>query len=50
MTGPLKVAGADTQFEIFVFAKVEAKSGKMNWKSGRFRGAVGQAPKKGVAS
>jgi hypothetical protein len=49
MTGTIKVDGTDTFFESFMFAKVEEKSGKMEWLIERsVWGAVGQEPEHGV--
>jgi hypothetical protein len=31
MTGTIKVDGVDTEFESFMFAKIEKESGKIEW-------------------
>ncbi|CAG8984289.1 hypothetical protein HYALB_00010714 [Hymenoscyphus albidus] len=49
MTGSIKVDGADTEFESFMFAKVNAESGKMEWLIERsIWGPVGGVSKQGV--
>ncbi|GAP90589.1 putative mitochondrial substrate carrier protein [Rosellinia necatrix] len=48
MTGTVKVDGADTTFESFIFAKVEEGTGKMEWVIERsIWGPVGGAPEHG---
>ena len=49
MTGTIKVDGADTFFESFLFAKVDKESGKMEWLIERsVWGPVGKEPEHGV--
>lgn len=49
MTGTIKVNGADTEFESFMFGKVDKESGKMEWMVERsVWGAAGGAPEHGV--
>lgn len=49
MTGTIKVDGADTFFESFMFAKVDKSSGKMEWMIERsVWGPPGEAPEHGV--
>ncbi|KAI0200431.1 hypothetical protein F4808DRAFT_428774 [Astrocystis sublimbata] len=49
MTGTIKVDGADTAFESFIFAKVEEASGKLDWMVERsVWGPVGGAPEHGT--
>ncbi|PQE22393.1 mitochondrial substrate carrier protein [Rutstroemia sp. NJR-2017a WRK4] len=49
MSGTIKVDGADTEFESFMFAKVDKKSGKMEWlKERSVWGPTGGAPEHGV--
>lgn len=45
MTGTIKVDGADTTFESFIFAQVEKESGRLEWIIERsVWGALGGAP------
>lgn len=49
MTGTIKVDGADTAFESFMFAQVEKESGRLEWLIERsVWGAVGKAPEHGA--
>ncbi|KAJ7775158.1 hypothetical protein B0H16DRAFT_87577 [Mycena metata] len=49
MTGTIKVEGADTEFESFMFAKVDKESGKLEWLIERsVWGRPGQAPEHGA--
>ncbi|KAJ6515607.1 hypothetical protein C8R45DRAFT_213493 [Mycena sanguinolenta] len=49
MTGTIKVDGFNTEFESFMFAKVEKESGKLEYLIERsVWGAVGAAPEHGV--
>lgn len=49
MTGVIKVDGVDTEFESFMFAKIESSSGKMEYLIERsVWGPAGQAPEHGV--
>ena len=49
MTGTIKVDGADTAFESFMFGKVEKESGKLEWLIERsVWGPVGAEPEHGV--
>ncbi|KAK7742224.1 hypothetical protein SLS62_010775 [Diatrype stigma] len=49
MTGTIKVEGADTEFESFMFAKVDKESGRLEWLIERsVWGAVGKAPEYGA--
>jgi len=49
MTGTIKVENVDTTFESFMFAKIEERSGKMEWLIERsVWGATGQQPEHGV--
>ncbi|KAI2615395.1 hypothetical protein GGR54DRAFT_642417 [Hypoxylon sp. NC1633] len=49
MTGTMKVDGVDTQFESFMFAKVDKVTGRMEWLNERaVWGPVGEAPVHGV--
>ncbi|KAI0857237.1 hypothetical protein F4860DRAFT_490407 [Xylaria cubensis] len=49
MTGTIKVDGADTTFESFMFARVEKESGKMEWLVERsIWGPAGGAPEHGA--
>ncbi|KAI0181071.1 hypothetical protein GGR52DRAFT_567316 [Hypoxylon sp. FL1284] len=49
MTGTIKLSGTDTQFESFMFAKVDKATGKMEWLIERsIWGPVGGAPEHGV--
>lgn len=49
MIGTIKVDGVDTEFESFMFAKIERASGKMLWLIERsIWGPVGKAPEHGV--
>lgn len=49
MTGTIKVEGADTKFESFLFAKIEKESGKMEWLIERsVWGPVGEEPEHGL--
>lgn len=48
MTGTIKVDGADTAFESFIFAQVEKESGRLEWMIERsVWGPVGGAPEHG---
>ncbi|OTA70055.1 hypothetical protein K449DRAFT_459870 [Hypoxylon sp. EC38] len=49
MTGTIKVNGADTEFESFMFAKVDKATGKIAWLVERsVWGPAGGAPEHGV--
>ncbi|KAI0182953.1 hypothetical protein EV127DRAFT_377799 [Xylaria flabelliformis] len=49
MTGTIKVDGADTTFESFMFARVEKESGKLEWLVERsIWGPTGGAPEHGA--
>jgi hypothetical protein len=49
MTGTIKVEGADTFFESFIFAKVDIDTGKLVHLTERsVWGAVGKEPEHGV--
>jgi hypothetical protein len=49
MTGTIKVDAVDTEFESFMFAKVDKESGKMEWLIERsVWGPVGGASEHGV--
>lgn len=49
MIGTIKVDGADTEFESFMFAETEKASGKMLWLIERsIWGPAGIAPEHGV--
>lgn len=49
MKGTIKVDGADTAFESFMFAKVEKETGKMEWLIERsVWGPVDAEPEHGV--
>ena len=49
MTGTIKVDGADTTFESFMFAKVDKESGRMEWLIERaVWGPTGAEPEHGV--
>lgn len=49
MTGVIKVEGVDTEFETFMFAKLDKESGKMEWLIERsIWGRAGEAPEHGV--
>ncbi|PQE12395.1 mitochondrial substrate carrier protein [Rutstroemia sp. NJR-2017a BVV2] len=50
MSGTIKVDDADTEFESFMFAKVDKESGKMEWLIERsVWGPRGGAPEHGVS-
>ncbi|KAI0137901.1 hypothetical protein F4776DRAFT_90642 [Hypoxylon sp. NC0597] len=49
MTGTIKVSGADTEFESFMFGRVDKATGKMEWLVERsVWGSAGGAPEHGV--
>ncbi|TGO24688.1 hypothetical protein BPAE_0097g00340 [Botrytis paeoniae] len=49
MTGTIKVDGEDTEFESFMFGKVDKQSGKLEWLQERsIWGPQGGAPEHGV--
>ena len=49
MTGTIKVDGADTTFESFMFAKIDKESGRMEWLIERsVWGLMGAEPEHGV--
>ena len=49
MTGTIKVDGAETMFESFMFAKVDKESGRMEWLIERaVWGPIGAEPEHGV--
>lgn len=49
MTGTIKVDGADTKFESFMFGKVDEASGRIEWLIERsVWGPVGGEPEHGV--
>ncbi|KAI9647911.1 hypothetical protein NHQ30_004300 [Ciborinia camelliae] len=49
MTGTIKVDGVETEFESFMFAKVDKESGKLEWLQERsVWGPQGGAPEHGV--
>jgi hypothetical protein len=49
MTGTIKVDGADTEFESFMFGKVDKESGKLEWLIERsVWGPLGGASEHGV--
>ncbi|TGO12365.1 hypothetical protein BTUL_0089g00010 [Botrytis tulipae] len=49
MTGTIKVGGEDTEFESFMFGKVDKQSGKLAWLQERsIWGPQGGAPEHGV--
>ncbi|KAI5868247.1 hypothetical protein GGS23DRAFT_19481 [Durotheca rogersii] len=49
MTGTIKIDGADTYFESYMFAKLEHETGKMEWLVERaVWGSVGAEPEHGV--
>ncbi|KAK8075427.1 hypothetical protein PG997_010090 [Apiospora hydei] len=50
MTGTIKVEGAATDFESFMFAKVDKETGKLEWLVERsVWGPAGEAPEHGVS-
>ncbi|KAK8016719.1 hypothetical protein PG993_014908 [Apiospora rasikravindrae] len=50
MTGTIKVEGAATDFESFMFAKVDKESGKLEWLVERsVWGPAGEAPEHGAS-
>jgi hypothetical protein len=49
MTGSIKIEGAEMVFETFTIAKVDEKSGKLEWMMERsVWGAPGQEPEHGA--
>ncbi|KAI0169933.1 hypothetical protein GGR52DRAFT_573982 [Hypoxylon sp. FL1284] len=49
MTGTIKVDGVDTEFESFMFAKVDKATGRMEWLVERaVWGPIGKTPEHGV--